>query len=376
MAAKGRLYGLKYGVDNTFADPLAQGGIITYAMATQSKGYCARFVATSNSIVTGVKVYWGSVSTPSAVTVRHETITVGHIYPSGTLIDAQSTVSANPTSGLQTFTFGGGTPPTTAMTAGTAYGLVISTPNTGATTQTLNAYPSASSLASAYPIAVLTTATSGTNTSYAEVVGAVPMCSLVLSGGAEDSMGMQPFGTLAANNLITSATTLGAALKLVTSATLSVAGVEFFSTKNGTPTGDLRVRILNGASALVSGATITIPNALLITNAAARREQAFFPGLVSLPSGTYYVIFDDVAGLGAADTSSTNCWRLIFATPFGSSDAPSGLIGATCPDSSTPVWTTDANFGLPPVRLILDDLTVPAASGGVSLARVVNGGGF
>jgi len=367
MAIKGRLYGSKYGPGNELADAAVIVGTTTYAMAALNTGFSARFKATQALDVLSVRLNWSAVTAPGQVTIRIETDSTGK--PSGTLYDANAVLTAQvPAAGTQTYTFA--TPPSTNLTIDAMYHVVVLT-TTGGTTQTLRAYMQSGGMTQ-YPNVVLTAADGTTRTNFTEVTNSLPLCSLVLTGSVEDSMGMIPYaGT---TNIISLFTTAGAVavagLKLVTDATLSVSGVEFIVVKAGTPTANLRIRIYDSSDALVTNSTIVIPASSLTTGASSRRGQAFGfanGAVLSLPAGTYRVVLD-----GAADTSGSNCWRLQSATPYNAASAPSGFSLTTAPDIATPVWTDTTDQ--PPIRLILDDVTVAAGSGGLLTHPGMSGG--
>lgn len=358
MAAKGRLFGSKYGPSDAFADDFIQGAN-NYAMATLNTGWSGRFQATQNKDIYSVILSWVTVSSPGQVTVRIETDSSGK--PSGSLYDANAVATAVvPTAGTQTVTFS--SHPTTKLTVGTFYHVVILT-TTGGTTQTLRGYLQNTSY-SAYGNITLTAADGTTRTNFAEVNASIPVCSLLLDDASEDSMGMAPLNGAQNNiNLITSGgNVVVAGLKFVTDATLSVAGVEYMIIKTGTPTANLRFRIYDNSNNDVSSGGVSVSVSTL-TNASAKRGQAYFGSLISLSAGTYRAVAD-----GAADTSGSNCWT------FRGIQLMNGAVGSgfsmtTAPNISSPVWT-DTTHAVA-MRLILDDMTVGAAT---SVAPLFNAG--
>lgn len=365
MAIKGRLFGSRIGPNQELADAVAMVGASTYAMAALNTGFSARFKATQALAILAVKLSWSAVTTPGQVTIRIETDSNGK--PSGTLYDANAVMTAQvPATGIQTYTFG--TPPTTNLTIDAIYHVVVLT-TTGGTTQTLRAYMQQAGT-TAYPANAMTAANGTTRTNFAEVTNGVPLCSLILTGSVEDSMGMVPYaGT---NNHVSLYTNAGAVivagLKFVTDVPLSVAGIEFVILKAGTPTANLRIRIYDSGNSLVANSTIVIPNASML-NAVGRRAQAFGfadGAVLSLAAGTYRIVFD-----GAADTTGSNCWRVPSATPYNAASAPSGLSMTTAPNIDSPSWTDTSDQT--PVRLILDDIT-SAGSGGGGMRMAGHGG--
>lgn len=349
MAIKGRIFGVRYGTDN-LADQMINSGVNTYAMAALNAGFCARFTATQAKDIASVRIYWNTVTTPGTITVRIETIDAATGKPSGTLYDANAEITGvTPTAGLQTITFA--SVPTTNLTPGAEYAVVILTTSAG-TAHTLRTFACPSGVVAFYPTVVLTAANGTTRSNFAEVSNSYPLCSLVLDDATEDTMGMGALsGATVTNNLINDDAT---ALKLVTSVLLSVAAVEFFLVKSGTPTSNLRIRIFDSANSVVSGATITVDKDSIIVGG--RRMIAWFPALVTLQPGTYRVVFD-----ASGDTASGNCWRLNAASPLSAACVPSSFLMSTCPDVATPVWT-DTSDQLP-VRLVLDDILFPTFAG-------------
>lgn len=331
-------------------------GATSYAMATLNAGFAARFIALKSGVdIVGVKIGWGSITAPGTVKLQIETIDATTGKPTGTLYDAHATISFSPVTGIQTYTFA--VAPATNLTAGTAYAVTLLTTIAG-TTHTLRAYPSQNNRLSAYPVVVLTTATGQTPSSYAEVTGVVPICSLVLSDGTEDSMGMCPFNT-STSNLTYS--TLAKACKVTIANPQVVAGVELNGVANaGTPAGDLRVRIFNSDNNVISGTTVTVDKDYLIgIGTTARCIQFLFPTAVTLPAGTYRIVFDSQGSV-----NSSNCYDIRSVVFLSSNAVPANFKLSTTSDvTATPITWTDNTTDLMPVFLILDSF---GASGGSS----------
>src|SRR3990167_9425509 len=116
-----------------FQNIRAVAGLNTYAMAGLNVGFCARFPALNTLDITAIKIYWNAVTTPGTVEARIETMDAATGKPTGSLYDAAATKSFTPAVGLQTVTFD--TPPSTGLTEGNMYGVVLLTTVAG-TTQT------------------------------------------------------------------------------------------------------------------------------------------------------------------------------------------------------------------------------------------------
>ena len=350
MAVPGALYGAKIGPDKRLAAVV--DGFSTFAMAGLNSGWCARFVATQAKDIKSVKVHFATVTAAGTIEARIETIDGTTGKPSGTLYDAAATKSFTPVAGWQTVTFD--VLPTTNMTAGTMYGLVLLT-TTGGTAHTINSTVSDGDNGTSLPCAALTAADGTTRSNFAVASGShSPIASLILDDDTEDPMGLIPYAASTNHNTVTTA---GVAMKVVTVGTMLVAGVEFRLQKVGTPAGDLRIRIFDSGNSTVANSTYTLDKDVPIS---ARNHSCLFAGLVSLAAGTYRVVFDS-----ASSVDSSNCWRLSSSTPVTTAVAPSSYIISTCPDVGTPVWTDSATANQPPVRLIIDSIT--ASSGGANL---------
>lgn len=355
MPVPGALYGSRIGGDSAVDYVVLNGGATTYAMAALNTGWCARFMATQNKDVYSIKLNYSAVTLGTGIqNIRIETIDTATGKPTGTLYDANATLltaGLTPVVGWNTFTFA--VVPTTKLTVGTEYAIVVLTTVIG-TTMTLRSH-AASALITRYPIAVLTAADGTTRSNFAEVASSLPLASLLLDDGTEDPMGLFPYATLTSNNIFGTA---GVALKITTAGTALMAGAEFMITKVGTPAGDLRVRVFDSADAPVTNSSVTIDKDSLLTNASLKRSVAQFGGLASLVAGAYRVVFDS-----ASSANASNCWRISSMPPVTTTVAPADMVLSTCPAVGTPVWTDSATADQVPVRLWLDSLTAGAGGG-------------
>ena len=346
------------GVNNEFT---------TRAMAALNTGWCGRFIATQAKDIKSVRLRWTTVSAPGEVTLRIETIDMTTGKPTGTLYDANAVITGIvPAAGIQTYTFT--TLPTTNLTAGSMYGVVLLTTTAG-TTQTFT-YANGSAF-SAYPGAVLLATDGTTRANFVEENNSYPVLSFILDDDTEDFMGNTPYYSFGTNNIFT---TNAAAAKIVvpTNVTLNIVGVAAIFTKNGTPVGDLRLRILDSSDVLVTNSTVTA-DVDLIANINARWTRFMFTVVVALAPGTYRVNFDS-----ASSANSGNSWALRSGSILNAAAAPSGNILSTTADvTAVPiVWTDDTTGQGPAVELLVDTLTATGGGGGGLLTNPGLGGGF
>src|SRR3990167_9909155 len=154
-----------------FQNIRAVAGLNTYAMAGLNVGFCARFPALNTLDITAIKIYWNQVTTPGTIEARIETMDAATWKPTGSLYDAAATKSFTPAAGAQTVTFD--TPPSTGLTDGTYYGVVLLTTVAG-TTQTLRSHTTKGGNGPA----ILTAADGTTRTNFAVVHQGLPAVEL------------------------------------------------------------------------------------------------------------------------------------------------------------------------------------------------------
>lgn len=356
MAVPGAAYGTQFGpiLGQTTGLAVNQGVATTVALAALNAGWCARFIATSTKDIKSVKVNWSSVSAPGQVTVRIETIDATTGQPSGTLYDASAVMTGQtPTAGWQTFTFA--SLPTTGLTIGAEYGLVIETTTSG-TTQTIRSSVTSNQRESNYPTLVLTSADA---TTYTAVNYSTPICSFIMEDDTEDPMGCCPIATVTANDIHgTNAT----AAKVVVPVTMSLAGIRVLLLKNGTPAGDIRVRIFNSGDSVVSNTTVTVDKDSVTTGVLGM----LFPldALPSLAAGTYRIVFDS-----ASSANASNCWRIHSLNAVTAASIASGFTLSTTADvTATPPTWTDTTTATVPVWMIVDSLSGGGGGAGSTYA--------
>lgn len=353
MPATGRFYGSMIGADCGIAHTLiANAGPNTFAMAALNTGCHFRFTAPDTRDILTVYVNWATVTAAGVVELRIETIDATTGKPSGSLYDANATKSQAPVAGWQAFTFA--SPPTTGLTAGTEFAIVLLT-TTGGTTHTLNRSIDAV-LNSAYPTIAQTAADGTTRSNFADVSGSVPICTVIYDDSVEEVPGFTQFAGVTSYNVFGTAAS-GLKFVVPSGQTWTVRAVKAPTMNRvGTPAGNLRCRILNSSDAQVSGATSTADKDSM-TGSNSKRSQFVFQGIVTLAAGTYRVVFDS-----ASSADSSNCWRIRSLNARASGLVPASLIQTSTADitAGTISWT-DTATEQSQVQLVLDDITVAAA---------------
>jgi hypothetical protein len=367
MAAAGNLYHSFIGADEiAWQAVVTVGAPVGYAMAPINTGWAARFVALDTRDIYSVWLNWKTISSPGKVDVRIEAIDTTTGKPNGSLYDANAAIAAvTPTAGWQQFTFA--SHPTTGRVVGTEYGLVVLT-TTGGTTHTLNAHHGGTEY-SVIPSITLQAANGTTRANFAEFNPSVPVYSLGMSDGGEESQGYPT----AVNGTYAVYGTRSFGTKVPLLGSVNALGVEILALyRTGTLWGNLRARILNSSDVLVTGATATIQKTSLtaLNSGTVRRIRFFFPTPVTLAAGTYRVVIDQVDHT----TTSGEPYQIYFQT-----FRAAALIGAgtsrtdtTNVDAGPPVTWTDTPADQPLMRLLLDD--VPAPAGGLRVGTGMAGG--
>lgn len=351
MPAPGAQFGSMVGVNSVLAI-LASSGATTYAMAALNTGFCVRFTATSTNDIKSARIFWSSVSAPgtNGITLRIETIDKATGKPSGTLYDANATITFTAASGIQTYTFA--TTPTTGLVVGDEYAIVLLTVVAG-TTQTLGAY-SSSAFLSTYPTIVLTAADGTTRTNFAEVASSIPMLSLIDDLDIEIPEAFLPFQTTTGTVQYVFSTTNFVAQKFIINSTQNIAGVACMLIRTGTPAGDLRIRIFDSSNNVISGTTVTIDKDSLL-NVTNRRIIIIFPAVVALIADTYRIVFDS-----SGSANSSNAFGL----------RPCSFLNSACVNpwrlstSSDAASWTDSTTAQVAVWLLLDNFVAGGGGGG------------
>lgn len=330
-------------------------------LTTLNNGVSFRFLAPDVRDIKSVWVNFSNATTPGTVRVRIETDD-GTGKPSGTLYDANATVDITPALGWQNCVFA--TPPTTHLTAGAFFHIVLLTTVAATGSQTLRGYWAPPG--GAYPLNALSATDGTTRSNFAENGQSVPVCAIVFSDNSEETCGFAAFAA-SATFAVYGTRAFGAKLIVPAGVTLSCDGVvmELAALRNGTPD-DLRARIFTSGGSLVSGASISLPKAGLV-NASAKRIIGRFPAAVSLVSGTYRVVWDQV---GNTSTSGNN-WSFYSATHRANTLTPSYFTLTTTTDitAGTVTWV-DTDTDVPLIGLQANDAS---GSGGGGGPRVIGG---
>ncbi len=350
------LLGSRIGAPQITGSYAQLGAITTVAMATLDNGWDARFAADSVLDVIAVTMSWGSITAAGQVTVRIETDD-GTGKPSGTLYDAAAVMTAQtPSAGNKTYTFA--VAPTTGMTIGTIYHVLIIT-TTGGTTMTLNSH-TASATVTTMPTSVLTGASVTTRSNFAVVANSTPAIMLTRTGGGFTAFSVMtvPFGsTFTTSNIFT---TNAVAAKITTQGTLSVTGYVIDNiTLVGAPAGDLRIRLFDGADAVVAGSTVTVDKDTVVT---AKGIKVPLGTAISIAAATYHVVLDS-----ASSADNTHCYALKSPIAFDATAIPNSIVSTGTLDGSgnlSGAWS-DATTSHAPVALLIDGVTNSAAGGGI-----------
>lgn len=362
MAANGRFSRTRIGCDGCIVNSTT-----TRAHASLDVGTAYRFMAKDTRDVLSVFLYWSTVGSPGEVTLTIETIDASTGKPSGSLYDANATKAFTPSAGLQQVVFD--TPPTTGLTAGNEYAVVLITTTAG-TTQTLRATGGSASLAHVFPEVMLTATDGTTRSNFAESTTAPPAITIEFEGGVEEPIGSGVVASSSLNYRIYGTVAGGAVFTVPDDTTLIVEAVDiavFY--KVGTPAGDLRCRIFNSSDSTVSGTTVTVDKDSLNTSALTRRVVFRFGAPVSLSVGTYRIVFDS-----ADSANSSNAWGFYYLDGVASSN-PTGFYHTETADvtAGTISWTNQTGY-ITTVGLWLDDITATGGGGGGGPVHLINGG--
>jgi hypothetical protein len=357
MAAIGALTSLLY------SEPAAvfaggSGAYTTFAMAALNTGWCARFTAQDARDVLTVNINWSTVSSPGQVTCRLETIDATTGKPSGTLYDANATKAFTPTAGWQAITFD--TPPTTGLTAGAEYAVVLLT-TTGGTTQTLQS----SAAQVDYPTIVLTAADGTTRSNFAEVAGACPVLTLTFEDASEEAPNTMFFNSGSTLRSIFGTNAYG--IKFVTVSPIIISGY-FISriSRVGTPAGNLVIKLWDSGGNVVSGGTVTIDKDSL-AGVNARRVGVPLPAPLQIAAGTYRAIAES-----QSSANSSNCFGFRSVTCKNAAVSPASMCEATTTliTELPPTWSDNAT-NLPDFGIRVNNLVAATGGGNLVGGRLV-----
>lgn len=335
---------------------------LTLTFNAADTGWAHRWMAEDVLDIKAVNVNFSAVTTPGTVTCRIETVDGSTGDPTGTLYDANATKTITPdAAGWKAFTFD--TLPTTGMTPGAMYAIVLIKDNAG-TTCTLNARVAPNG--PHYPAVYSTTATASTRSSFAPSNTSVGVCYLTKEDDSVQRAGpscaaaaVADLNIYGADNMCGQKIVLPNAVVVRAIKTSANSGIN----RAGTPAGDLRVRILDATNTLVTGTSATIDKDLQDTSA----RGLYVPiNNVTLPAGTYRIVLDSAS---SADTS--NCFRLRYATlPVAGLQSSAFATTVTTNASGDFDWT-DYQDRQNLLGLEID--SIPAAAGGGN-AQLIGGG--
>ena len=336
----------------TYLEIARAAGTGTYAMAAQNYGIASRHQAESTAAVTGVRIYWGTISAPGTVTVTYQTIDATTGKPNG-VYDANATWTGTPTAGWQDITFASA--PTTARTRGTAYAVVVITATAG-TTHTIRTYAAGNS--QRYPASTLTT-TDGSTWAETNAV----LCGTVKISGAEELNSLHPFS---GTSIDTCYGTRAAGATITVPAGMVVDAIScYYVSKSGTLDGDFRVRVLDvtkepcaiGASGYIVATGTSDKDDL--ANCNNRTLSIMLSSPWTTTAGTFRVVFDQTSGSSSANYIGV--WRLSGITGVSYTN----MISCTTTDNTAdPITWTDTDTDVEAVELVQQSFTAPASGGG------------
>lgn len=360
MPTTGAIFGSRFGGDRRGAYIANNNGVVSYTAigTTLDAGVAFRFTALSTKDVKSVRIYWVNAATPKAVLLTVETIGTATGKPTGTLYDANASFSiATPTVGVQTYTFA--TPPTTGLTVGVEYAIVLA--NTGgAGSQSIGLYINETGYGQA-PTAVMSGTNITTRSNLTVISNGTPPCSIIWDDDTEDAVGFMPFYSYTTNAVYGAR---GVGMLFTTPIAFNVAGFYMEGVNIvGTPAGALRFRLFDASNNTISGTTVSV-------NPASASSRAFvvqLPAVISLPAGTYRLVVD------SADSTITNGWSIRSIKFMHANAVPNNFRLTSCLDIGAPSWTPSTTDNMV-AGLLLDD--IPTAAGGGLLTHPSMTGGI
>lgn len=324
---------------------LSIGPFVTYAMAGLNTGYCARWQALSTGDIKSVRLNWNTVTTAGTVQIRIETIDTTSGLPTGTLYDANATINVTPAAGVQTYTFA--TLPTTGLTVGNYYAVVLLTTVAG-TAQTLEAYPPVSGAFSAYPVNALTAADGTTRTNFAVVANAIPMLGLVLEDDTDTDVGFFIWATRTTTTTIYGTRSAGNLFTI--KAPIKIYGYQLGLVITGSPVGDLRCRIIDTSNNTITGTDVTVDNNMV---SASRTNEFRLSTEIILPPGTYRLVAD------SSSSASGNYYSLRKLALWNSSGVVENFKYTS---STTGTSWTETDSESASIVLMISDITSPVTN--------------
>lgn len=352
------LYGSQIGAPRQ-AGVLTINGVTTYAMATLDAGWSARFQARTTADILGVKLFWSTISgSDGRVNVRIETDD-GLGEPSGTLYDANATITpgASPSAGWNTYTFA--VAPTTGLTVGSIYHAVVVTSTAMTGTMTLGS--SVGPQSGGQIATVLTGASVTTRTNFAVVASTSPLCVLDLEGGSSVSteVDFHPFSSNSTNDVVYGTNNV-AALNIVTEGTLTVAGYWFdYIRVAGSPAGDLTLALYDTSNNLITDSSVTVDKDLIVSGRGLRVQ---LPATISLSAATYRIVLTS-----SGSANSSNCFGLRVANAQAAGVVQNCTYDVSTDWATTKTWT-NTNTAVVPGGLLISGITGGGGGAGSTYA--------
>lgn len=343
-----------YGVcgDSVSDNFVGNAGPNTYAMPALNNGVSMRFRSNSSTRkIYGVTVSWATLTAVGTVTVRIETIDATTGKPTGTLYDTNAAITAAPSGAGSTQTFTFASNPTTTLSAGTEYAVVIFTASAG-TAHTLNSYTNTGGL----PAVLHTAADASTRSNFTVTNPSVPIVTLVLDDATETCFDAFPYYSITNTQIY--GVDLAAGAKFTTNVSIVVNGIGLdHPLQTGSP-GDLRLRLLDNSNTLVTGSTITIDKDY-VSGMSGRSIRAFFDAPITLTAGTYRIVADQN---GSGDSS--NFYNIRNMISLSTNVCPTDFRQSSSTNMSTTFTWTDSTTNSSSMFLLIDSIPTQAGVGG------------
>lgn len=323
----------------------AGSGVNSVTATALNFGVCYRFTALDSRDIGSVVLYYASVS-GGTQQLRIETIDATTGKPTGTLYDVNAVKTFNPNQNYCVVTFD--TLPTTGLTPGTNYGIVILTTVAGTT---ISLGVGANNNTGYYPGNVLTATDGTTRSNFGEVSNTWAPCALIMEDGSEEQWQFMPL--ILAADTIYGTRAVGARFRIVTP--MTIFGVETGAfTRAGSP-GDLRLRLRDMGNTILAE-SVADKDSLGAINT--KKIRMLFPsGPYRIMPGEYRILLDQA---DHSTTSGNNYgppkvgWR-------NSAPIPKGFYftGTTNIDASPVSWDLENNAQMPAWAILLDDIPDP-----------------
>ena len=352
---------------------------VTLPMAAAGAIMCHKFTAKSTNDIKGVVLLITSSTTPGSLRISIEAIDPATGQPPTTFTpyDANAsmllttsssfcgTVGQDLTVGTKTYTFA--SLPTTGLIVGSEYAIVVES----ISVSTLITFANTLSLQNALNMIPAASFT-GTRASYAITAGPGTFSIPIDESDTWLIKQSFPFKTTFNNNTIYGNYLIAATFTL--EAGVMASGVVINLFRNGTPTSPLRMRLVNSSNTVLYDTTIGVTSySLALLASSSRALYIHFPNTISMPSGTYRVVFSS-----AGEPASTNALSFRSAIPIDvtrcvNTSMPM-ISTATTTADALPLWSswTDPQTDCAFLWLEVDSFIASGGgSGGVSRGRML-----